>query len=317
MNDRTVLDAVDEFHRSLVSRLEDAGVSADAIAAVHEAVTSLRSGIRPFDERLRLHTETAAQLGRRLRAVEQRLSDAMAEVAASRHSVKDARRAVWEFICHIGQDMRNPLTAVLNLTDMLSYEDLTAEQRVMVGEIIRTGEELFVLIDDTLLLSRLEGGLLPLSMGPVAPADAVDDACQMVKPLTEAHGVAVTTAPGNPSVRIRADRHQLPHSLAAVLGFAVTSSRPGGDVRIGWTSDHDGVRLWIHDNGHGFTAEALAGLFAPVGWTSNSSSGGSRLRLVLARRLVEAMHGTIDIATEPGRGSTFAVRLGRDPSSKD
>lgn len=310
-----MLDVVDEFRASLVSRLEVAEVSADTIATVCQAVTDLRSRIQPFDERLRRQSEAAAQLGRRLRGVEQRLDDAMANAAGSRRAAEATRRAVWEFTCHIGQEMRSPLTAVLTLTDILSYEDLTADQRTMVGEIIRTGEELFVLVDDILVLSRLEAGILPLSIAPVAPADAVDDACQIVKPLTDAHGVAVTTVAGDPSVRMRADRHRLPHSLAAVLGFAVASSRPGGEVRVGWTADHDRVQLWIRDNGHGFTAETLAGLFDPVGWTSNGLSGGSRLRLVLARRLVEAMHGTIAIATEPGRGSTFAVRLGRDTSS--
>lgn len=315
MSDRTVLTVVDEFGASLVTRLQHTGASADTIAIVSEAVTCLRSRIQSFDERLRLRTETAAQLGRRLFAVERRLDDAMAKAAASQSAVEAARRSVWEFVCRIGQDMRNPLTAVLNLTDILSYEDLTAEQRILVGEIIRTGEELFVLVDDTLVLSRLEARVLPLSIAPVAPADAVDDACQMVKPLADDHGVALTTVAGDPSVRVRADRHRLAHSLAAILAFAVTSSRPGGEVRIGWTADHDGVRLWIRDNGHGFAAETLAGLFDPVGWTSDTSSGGSRLRLVLARRLVEAMHGSIDVASEPGRGSTFALRLGRDTSS--
>lgn len=314
VNDRTVLTVVDEFSASLVSRLQRAGASAGTIATVSEAVTCLRSRIEPFDERLRLDTETAAQLGRRLLAVEHRLDDAMAKAAASQSAIEAARRSVWEFVCRIGQDMRNPLTAVLNLTDILSYGDLTPEQRIMVSEVIRTGEELFVLVDDILVLSRLEARLLPLSIAPVAPADAVDDACQMVKPLADDHGVAVTTVAGDPSVRIRADRYRLAHSLAAILGFAVTSSRPGGEVRIGWTADHDGVRLWVHDNGHGFAAETLASLFDPVGWTSNTSSGGSRLRLVLARRLVEAMHGSIDVASEPGRGSAFELVLGRDTS---
>lgn len=316
MTDRTVLDVVDEFRSSLVSRLELAEVSADTIATVCQAVIDLRSRLQPFDERLRLQTQTADQLGCRLRGVEQRLDDAMASAAASERAAEAARRAVWEFVCHIGQELRSPLTAVLNLTDILSYEDLTADQGVMVGEIIRAGEELFVLVDDILVLSRLEAGILPLSIAPVAPADAVDDACQMVKALTDAHGVAVMTVAGDPSVRMRADRHRLPHSLAAVLGFAVTSSRPGGEVCIGWTADHDRVQLWIRDNGHGFAAETLAGLFDPVGRTANNLSGGSRLRLVLARRLVEAMSGTIAIATEPGRGSTFTVRLGRDSSSR-
>jgi signal transduction histidine kinase len=313
VNDPTVLTVVDEFRTSLIFRLESIGVPAEITDTVSKALMDLRSRVQPFENRDQLEPGSLDQLWHRLRAVERRVEGAVAEVSASQRAVEAARRAVWEFICHIGDDLRNPLAAVLNLTDVLSYEDLCDEQRLIVTDIARTGEELFGLVDDLLVLSRLEAGILPLSIGPVAPADAVDDACHIVKPLADDHGVVVTTeAHGGTTARMRADRYRLAHSLAAVMAFAVTSSRPGGDVHVEWSLDRTCVVLTIRDTGHGFVAETLTGLFDPIGWASQPSSGGTRLRLVLARRLVEAMDGSIEVASEPGRGSSFVLRLMRD-----
>ena len=312
VHDRNLLELVRNFEASLVSRLETLNLSMEALDAISTTVAALRGDIEAFIAARQGPPSTVVELGFRIQALEIRLGHAIANAAEWQRQAEGASRGVWRFLSEIGPDLRNPLAAVLNLAEFLSGEDLPVEQRIIVADLVRVGEELFDLLNDALRLIRLEAGLLPLSIAPVDPAGPVEEACRAIRPLADDHDVAIAVESGSDGkVRVQADRIELSHSLTALLRFAVTSSRPDDRVRAGWTPDADYVLLWIRDTGHGFEAERLAGLFDPMAWRPDSSSGGTRLRLVLARRLVEAMQGTIHVDSAPGRGSTFTLRLRR------
>lgn len=297
---------------ALLRELDARDGSSETLELVRAAVAGLRAELDPFDEQLQRCGQPVQELLARTRALELRLDGAVRKVLAVQQETEIAGRALSVFFSQIGRDLRKPLEDVVRLVDLLSLEDLTIDQRMTVTEIVRATSEVRDLVSDTLDLCWLEGHVLPLFIGPVALSDAVDHACQMVRPMAEEHGVGVTAAGDDPTIRVRADRHRLDQILTTLMVYSVGASRPGGEVTVGWTSAVDRGVVWIRDSGHGFPPETLAELFDPTATGFEAASGRSRLRLVLAGRLAEAMQGRIDVASAPGQGSTFTVQLNRE-----
>lgn len=317
---RTLRGVVEDFCAALLTQLDTSDGSSGTVEVVLAAVAGLQAELDPFDQQLQRCQQPVEELLAQTRALELRLDEAVTKVLAVQQQTDTSGRTLRVFLSHIGRDLRNPLEAVLRLVELLSLEDLSIDQRITVTEIVRAAAEMIELVGDTLDLCRLEGHGLPLFIGPVALPDAVDHACQMVRPMAEEHGVAVTVAGDDPTVHVRADRHRLDQVLTTLMLHSMTASRPGGEVRVGWTSTVERVAVWIRDSGHGFPPEALAEFFAPPAAPFEAPTGKSRLRLMLVRHLVEAMQGRIDVASEPGRGSAFTVQLIRErqaPGSKE
>jgi signal transduction histidine kinase len=317
---RTLRGVVEDFCAALLMKLDVGDGPSETVNVVLAAVAGLQAELDPFDHQLQRRRQPVEELLARIRTLERRLDEAVTKVVAVQQQTEISDRTLRVLLSHIGLDLHDPLETVLRLVELLSLEDLSVDQRMTVTEIVRAAIEVMELVSDTLDLCRLEGHSLPLFIGPVALPNVVDHACQMVRPMAEEHGVAVTAAGNDPSVHVRADRNRLEQVLTALILHSVTASRPGGEVTVGWTSTVHRVVVSIRDSGHGFPPETLAQFFAPSGAAFEAPSGRSRLRLVLAGHLVEAMQGRIDVASEPGRGSTFTVQLIRErqvPGSKE
>lgn len=314
---RTLRTVVEDFCSSLLAELDARNGSSETVEVVRAAVAGLRAELDPFDEQLQRCRQPVQELLARTRALELRLEKAVTKVLAVQRETDTAGRALRILLSHVGPDLRNPLEDVVRLVARLSSEDLPNDQRMTVTEIVRAAMELRELVDDTLDLCRLEGHLLPLFIGQVALPEAVDHACQMVRPMAEGHGVGVTAAGDGPAVHVRADRHRLDQILTTLMAYSVTASRPGGEVTVGWKATAGRGIVSIRDSGHGFPPETLAEFFDPTATAAEALSGRSRLRLVLARRLAEAMQGRIDVASAPGHGSIFTVQLIRESQAPD
>ena len=217
------------------------------------------------------------------------------------------------FLSRMSHELRTPLNAVLGFTQLLQLEardDLEPRQRERLDHIRAAGEHLLALIDDALDLSSLQTGALQLDLRAV-PLDAlVAQTLPRIADLARSH--EVTLAAGPLALTLRADAGRLRQVLQTLLDNAVRHNVPGGSVSLEARADGAQALLIVSDTGRGMNAAQLAQLFEPFSDRDPSAeTGGSGIGLAIARALVVGMGGTLVARSQPGRGTTFEIRLPR------
>ena len=253
------------------------------------------------------------------------------EVLVAARAAQRANEAKTEFLSRMSHELRTPLHAVLGFSQLLQLDKaqpLSASQRDKVQNIKRAGAHLLAMINDVLDLSRIESGVLSLSLETLALYEVVADATALLAPAAREAGVRIQLANDAASrgLHVRADMVRLRQVLVNLISNAIKYNRRDGSVSVEWRDlpDEGAVQLKVRDTGRGFTAEQRAQLFEPFNRLGAESTGieGSGIGLVITLRLVELMSGRMVVDSEPGVGSCFTVvlpsgRVGRDPGGND
>ncbi len=242
----------------------------------------------------------------------QQLAELTAE-RMKREASEAATRLKSEFLSRVSHEMRTPLNAVLGFGQLLQMD---AQQHdgthsAYAGHIINAGKHLLNMVDDLLDIHRGEQGALKLEIQDVVLADAVVGVIEMLQPLADAQQIALH-ANVPPQVLVRADPKRLRQVLLNLGSNAIKYNRAGGTVR--WTlqpSTAGSVRLAVQDDGIGMTADQLARLFQPFERLGRESSGvqGTGLGMLITRGLVEQMGGSMDVQSEPRRGTVVVMEF--------
>ena len=251
---------------------------------------------------------------------EQEILRRAAELQAVNEELRKASAAKTEFLSRMSHELRTPLAAVMGFSELLTLADLDREKREWATMIHKAGEHLLALVNDVLDISRIEAGKLSISPEPVAVGDLFGEALEIVRPLADSHDIAVqapSVAPG--CGYVIADKQRLKQVLINLLSNAIKYSRDGGEVTISVTeANAERIRLAVQDRGPGIDEASMGKLFEPFRRLDATADRveGTGLGLALSRVLVEAMGGSIGVASTPGEGSTFAVELARgEPSA--
>jgi CheY-like chemotaxis protein len=215
----------------------------------------------------------------------------------------------------MSHELRTPLNAILGFAQILTSEDLpaTAEQRrEFATHILKAGRHLLALINEILDLAKVESGAVTLSMEPVGIDEILAECRDMVEPLAAARGVRLLFPDGSNRM-LKADRTRLKQVLLNLLSNAVKYNREGGAVVLACApgATPGKIRMTVQDTGMGLSHEQLGALFQPFNRLGQESGGeeGTGIGLVVTRRLVELMGGTIGVRSTPGIGSTFWIDL--------
>jgi signal transduction histidine kinase/ActR/RegA family two-component response regulator len=236
-----------------------------------------------------------------------------AELHDANQALRAANDAKNDFLSRVSHELRTPLNAVLGFGDLLRLCDLDPEHHDWVNMILKAGRHLLELLNDVLDISRIEGGHLSMSVEAVPVAQLLTDALDLARPLASARGVLLAPAPYLPAdMYVSADHQRLRQVLLNLLSNAVKYNHPAGNVTV--TVEHrahNRLRINVTDTGRGISHESLGSLFTPFERLDAAQAGfeGTGLGLTLSRDLVEAMHGTLDVSSLLGRGSTFSVEL--------
>jgi len=291
-----------------ISVCHETGPFAQEIVAIaQEVATQLGIAIA----QARLHEQVirqAAELERRVEERTRELREATAE--ADR-----ANRAKSEFLSRMSHELRTPLNAILGFGQLLEMDAPAGRQAESVSHILRAGRHLLGLINEVLDISRIEAGRLQLSLEPVPVLETIGQAIQLVTPTAASLAVAVAADPIDAHLHVQADRQRLQQVLLNLLSNAVKYNREHGTVRVACETTDERVRIAVTDTGPGIAADKAARLFVPFDRLGAEATGveGTGLGLALSKTLVDAMQGTLDIESEVGTGSTFAVTLPRVP----
>jgi signal transduction histidine kinase len=215
-----------------------------------------------------------------------------------------------EALSRASHELRTPLNAILGFGQLLQLDELNESQRHSVEQIMAGGRHLLALIEDLLDLSRLDAsGLEPQ---PVEMAVEIADAVALCSTLATESSLTIATHLGSGSRHALADPRRLKQVLLNLISNAIKYNRPGGSITVRVETDgEDGVRIDVIDSGVGMSYRQLTRLFQPFERLDAPARGidGNGLGLAVSKALVEAMHGTIDVASTPGAGSIFSVRL--------
>jgi len=223
-----------------------------------------------------------------------------------------ANAAKSEFLSRMSHELRTPLNSILGFSQILELDELAPEQRSNVGYIVRAGRHLLSLINEILDMASIEAGRLDLSVEPVSVEHVASEALELVAPLANEREVSMEADPPGHAVYVLADQQRLLQVLINLLGNAVKYSPRGAEVVISWGAEGDRAHIEVRDSGPGIPTDELDRIFAPFErLEADAHSEGTGLGLALARSLIEAMDGSITVASVVGEGSVFSIELVR------
>jgi PAS domain S-box-containing protein len=231
----------------------------------------------------------------------------------ARLEAEQANRAKSEFLSRMSHELRTPLNAILGFAQVLQLDDLNEGTKEGLQQIARGGEHLLSLINEMLDIARIEAGRLALSSEPVRIRDAVQHALELVRALADQREIALVIDRSlADDAAVVADRQRLNQILLNLLSNAVKYNRQGGQVSVGLERVGDRrIRIVVTDTGAGIPQEKLDRLFQPFERLGAEQTlvEGTGLGLALSRGLADAMGGTLGVASEADRGSTFWLEL--------
>jgi signal transduction histidine kinase/ActR/RegA family two-component response regulator len=238
------------------------------------------------------------------------------ELNAAMQAADSANRAKSDFLSSMSHELRTPLNAILGFAQLLESgtPPPTIIQKRNVQQILKAGWYLLELINEVLDLAVIESGRFTLSKEPVSVAEVLAECRAMVEPQARDRNIAMSfPACFDQPCYISADRIRVKQVLINLLFNAIKYNRPDGRVTVDFVQTAARtLRINVRDTGAGLPPEKLAQLFQPFNRLGQhvGSEQGTGIGLVVTKRLVEVMGGTIGVESTVGDGSIFWVELG-------
>jgi two-component system, NtrC family, sensor histidine kinase KinB len=218
-----------------------------------------------------------------------------------------------DMVATVSHELKTPLTGIQMAVHLLLEEvvgPLNPKQTELLLASRQDSDRLLAMINNLLDLARIEQGRVQLDLEPLEARDFLAEVVARFAPQAHDSGVALETqaAAGLPS--LQADHERMSHVFDNLVTNALAHTPRGGRVVLKAEADEHGVRFLVEDSGAGIGSEHLPHIFEKFYRTPESRSrGGAGLGLAIAREIVEAHGGRIEVASEPGRGTRFTLTL--------
>ncbi|MDE0105471.1 MAG: HAMP domain-containing sensor histidine kinase [Bryobacterales bacterium] len=222
------------------------------------------------------------------------------------------------FVANVSHELRTPVASMRVIGQNIADGLVGSDRRLLrYGELVRDqAKRLGQMIEDTLLLARIESGEKPLDLQSVAVGPVIREAIAHVRPLIERTGFDLECVIPEGLANVQADSNALRQSLSNLLTNAVKHASEGRWLKVeagGDAGEHPGhVEIRVHDRGPGIDPTDARRVFEPYYRSGRAIRGavpGSGMGLSLASDLVRMMGGRLALQSDPGRGSVFTIRL--------
>ncbi len=244
------------------------------------------------------------------------------ELRIKHRAVEAANRAKSEFLAHMSHELRSPLNAILGFSEMVRDLHLGSDQIAKYteygGYIHQAGEHLLALIDDILDLAKVEAGKLKLQPKPFELGELLGECARMVRPMAERARLMFRIAAPS-EITLTADRLRAKQMIVNLLSNAIKFTPAGGKVELAADRQADGtVVVTVTDTGFGMTKDEITLALQPFGRTGAAEADdptGTGLGLPIVRSLIEAHGGSLQILSEPSRGTIARLLFPAGPPS--
>jgi signal transduction histidine kinase/DNA-binding response OmpR family regulator len=229
-------------------------------------------------------------------------------------TICEGERRKDQFLAMLGHELRNPLAAITNASELMNMLEPSDPAFGEAQEIVRKQASLMKrLVDDLLDVSRIASGRIQLQKMEVEARDIVHRVVEAVQPLFDArrHTLEVSVPPE--PIYLSADPFRLEQILSNLLVNAAKYTDPGGKVWIETAAEDQSVVLRVKDTGIGISPDVLPrvfDLFAQADQSLHRSQGGLGIGLTIVQGLVTLHGGNVLVYSEGlGRGAEFVVRM--------
>lgn len=285
--------------------LRDPGLSGGALEigilqqTLNRTAAELRTLYAGLEERVEERT-------RALREANERLERVNAELAR-------ANAAKSEFLARISHELKTPLAAILGYAELLAegrQGAVTPAQQEYLAGILAHGRALLLSIDRILETTRVESGKVTLRPELVQPQELMARVQAEMAVAAQRKGIRFETD-FDEVPAVMADETRVCRTLESLVENAVKFSPPGGRIRLWlrYVASSDSVLAGVEDEGPGIEPDEQERIFEPFEQGRQAGGRGTGLGLSLARRYAELHGGSLWLASLPGRGSTFVLRL--------
>lgn len=243
----------------------------------------------------------------------QRLSETLNQML---DRIEGAFHRITQFTADASHELRTPVALIRTSSELALRKNRTAEEyRDTLTEVHAESVRTTFLIENLLTLARADAGKEALSRTAVDLTALAGEVGAQAGKLAQEKGIALIHQPAGPGVTMNGDRSALRRLLLILLDNAVKYTPAGGEIHLRVGQQSEAVTLEVRDSGIGIHEQDLPHIFERFYRSDKSrsrDSGGAGLGLSLAKWIVDAHGGRIEVESEPDRGSSFRVLFTRE-----
>ncbi|HLO82179.1 MAG TPA: ATP-binding protein [Chitinophagaceae bacterium] len=241
----------------------------------------------------------------------------IAKLDASEKMSKEAARLKENFLANMSHEIRTPMNAILGFTNLLQYQQLDPKSMEYVQTIRKSGQNLLNIINDILDLSKIEAGMMRIESSPFSLRSVASTVERMFSKKATDKGITLSyTIDENVPDILEGDATRLTQILVNLVGNSVKFTEKGSVELRFYPKKLEGenIRLGIEvrDTGIGIEKEKLTSVFERFSQADDDVTrkyGGTGLGLAIVRDLVSLQDGTIEVTSDPGKGTRFYLAI--------
>jgi signal transduction histidine kinase len=303
--------AMDELRRQnqdLVAALDDLGRQKDQLQLLNAELEETNAGV------MALYSQLSDELEQTNRGV----VALYAELDEKSERLRIASESKDRFWANVSHELRTPLNSIIGLARLLAEPDgesaLPPERLYEVQLIRNSGGTLLALVNDLLDVAKAESGRLRVDPAEVNLPALLARMRSLVRPMADTSQVSLIVDSGNAPPTILTDELALTGILRNLLSNAIKYT-DAGEVRLTVSTLESSVEIMVVDTGTGIPPEHLGRVFEEFYQVPGVRRGGTGLGLPYARRLAGILGGELTLTSEPGTGTTAALRLPHGPAA--
>ena len=232
-----------------------------------------------------------------------------------REHLQEMDKVKTDFLSSVSHELRTPLTSILGYLEMLgdgAAEQLEPRQVGLLEIVDRNAQRLLILIEELLIMSRVESGTFSLTMGPVPIGPLLEGAMQAVLPGNAGRDLDIEVRITGDVENLHGDAAQLDRVMINLVSNAIKFTPDGGRVRVTAHGHGDEVAITVTDTGMGIPLVDQPRIFERFfrsSATQHLAVPGTGLGLSITKAIIDQHGGRISISSEPGQGTAVTVVL--------